>query len=148
MLFQGLFVKLTIRLVREISPQLKVSALCSFDVRSDVLVDFGNRVSHQQLEQDGLLACLCPDPKVDDVCCINLVLFNVCLRAYRFVAVQLANINLLGFLESLLKLFTDGNQLSVLDFVLWELIEELLLGHGARAIDVEYCLEFWVVLHF
>ena len=124
-----------------------MSSLCTFNVRPDILVNFCNWVRHKQLKKNGLFPSFRSNSEIDNISWFDLILFYVCFRANWLVTIKLANINLLSFLESFLKLFSDWNQFSIFNLVLRELIEELLFGHRSRAIYIKNGFELWIVFH-
>ena len=102
MLLKGLFIKFTIRFVGEISPELEVGALSSLDVRSDILVNFSDRICDKQLKKYRLFPCLCTNSEIDDVSSFDFSFFDMSFRTNWLVAIEFAYVNLLCLLESLL----------------------------------------------
>jgi len=64
---------------------------------------------------------------------------------YRFIRVQLVNINLVRFLEFLFELLTDWYDVSILDDLLRELVQKFLLGHWIKTVKVSQLAESWVL---
>ncbi len=77
-----------------------------------------------------------------------LVLANLSLHHDRLVGVKFVHVKDLSLLEPLLKLFTDGYDVSVLNDVFRELLKELVFRHATRAriaLEISKDLEFGVV---
>ena len=122
MLLKGLFVKFTIRFVGEVSPELEVGALSSLDVRSDILVNFSDRICDEKLEKYRLFPCLCTNSEIDDVSGFHFSFFDMSFRTNWLVAIEFAYVNLLCLLESLLELLSDWDKLPIFDLVLRKLV--------------------------
>jgi len=78
----------------------------------------------------------------------SLVLADLGLHLDRLVGVKFVHVKHLSLLEPLLKLFADGYDVSVLNNVFRELLEELIFRHATRpriALKVPEDLEFGVV---
>ena len=128
--------------VGEVGAQLEKGAICTLNVRPDVLVDAGYGVCCEHFDDHVALAGLGPDAKVYDLAGLVLVRVHVRLHFDRFIRVEFIDVDHAScFLELLLELFANGDQLTVLDNLLGELVEELLLGHGIEPVQIVDLLE-------
>ena len=59
----------------------------------------------------------------------------------RPIHIQSVGVNVLGLIELLLQLFSDGDRLTVLHHVLGKLVKEFLFGQGLRSINIFEVLE-------
>ena len=79
----------------------------------------------------------------------HLVLADLCLHQNRLVGVKFVHVKHLSLLETLLKFFSDWYDVSILNNIFRELLEELVFRHTARtriALKVSEDPEFGVVL--
>jgi len=128
--------------IGEVRAQLEKGAIGALNVRPDVVIDASYGISRKHLDDHVALACLSPDAQVDDLACLNLVRVHVRVHFDRFIRVEFVHVDHAScLLELLFELFSDGNQLAVLDHLLGELVEELLLGHGIQTVQVVQLLE-------
>ena len=64
---------------------------------------------------------------------------------YRFIRIELVNINMVRFLEFLLELFTDWYDVSIFNKLLRELVQKFLLCHWVKAVEISQLSESWVL---
>ena len=127
-LFQSLGVLLAVGFVWEVSPQLEYCVIASFNVCQHIVVNLGDRVCCQHLDDHVTLTSLGAHSQVYNlrgVC----ILCDMSLDLDGLVRIQLVHVDLVGLSEFLLKFLTNGNNVTVLNHLLRELIQELLLRH-------------------
>ena len=64
---------------------------------------------------------------------------------YRFIRIELVNINMVRFLEFLLELFTDWYDVSIFNKLLRELVQKFLLCHWVKTVEISQLAESWVL---
>ena len=122
-----------------------MSAILALNIGQNILVHLRNFVRGEHLNDDVPLASLCPHSQVDNLGCIDVVCSNVSLHLDWLVGVEFVDIDLARLFELLLQLFSDGDDLAVLQHLLWELIQELFLRHWVQTVQVRQLPEFRIL---
>lgn len=123
-----------------------MSTILALDVWEHIVVHLANLVCSEHLDDDVALACLCAYTQRDNVGCLNFIYVDVGFNLDRLIRIQFVDIDLtIGLLEFLFELFSDWYDISILDDLLGELVEELLLGHRVETIKIRQLLESWVL---
>ena len=64
---------------------------------------------------------------------------------YRFIRIELVNINMVRFLEFLLELLADWYDVSIFNDLLRELVQKFLLCHWVKTVEISQLAESWVL---
>ena len=123
-----------------------MGVISALNVRQNVFVDLCNSICCKHLHDDISLASFSSDTQVDDLRCI-CILVHMSLDLNRFIRVEFVYIDLPRLLELLLELFANWDDFSIFHKLLWELIQELILGHWVQAIQVSQLSKLWVLPH-
>ena len=64
---------------------------------------------------------------------------------YRFIRIELVNINMVCFLEFLLEFLTNWYDISIFNNLLRELVQKFLLCHRVKTVEISQLAESWVL---